>query len=77
MHFKDLRKEIRSFWKTELNGRNIKIKEEPEDNILALNYGEKKWRNKNRFFFKGGCKKCGKYYHRVSDCCGKKNENRN
>ena len=35
-----------------MNRRNTK-KEEPEDKVLALNAGEKKWRNKNSKLFKG------------------------
>ena len=37
VQFKDLKKEIRWFWKTELNVRNKKEKEEPEDKVLVLN----------------------------------------
>ena len=33
MGFKDLNKDICWFWKTDLNGRNTKEKEEPEDDV--------------------------------------------
>ena len=36
MNFKDSKKEICWFWKTDLNGRNKKEKEKPEDKVLAL-----------------------------------------
>ena len=42
MEFKDLKKEIRWFWNTELNRRKTQVKEEPEEKVLALNSGENK-----------------------------------
>ena len=45
--FKDLKEKIRLLWKTELNRRNTKEKEEPEYKIIELNAVEKKRRNKN------------------------------
>ena len=71
--FKDLKEKIRLLWKTELNRRNTKEKEEPEDNVLALNAGEKKYKNNNSKFFKDECNKCGKHGHRASYCWGNKN----
>ena len=53
MKFKDLKKEIRWFWKTELNRRKTQEKEESEDKVLALKAVENKWRNKNSKLFKG------------------------
>ena len=73
MQFKDPKKEIRWFWKTEMNGINTNKKEEPEDNFLELNTGENKYRNNNSKLFKGKCNKCGKYSHRASDFWGNKN----
>ena len=40
MEFKDLKKEIRWFWKTELNGRKKTGKNEPVEKVLALNAGK-------------------------------------
>ena len=77
MEFKDLKKQICWFWKTDPNGRNKKEKEEPVDKVLSLNAREKKGRNNNIKFFKGEYNKCGKYGHRESDCWGNKNYNRN
>ena len=76
MQSKDLKKERRQFCKTDLNVRNTKERE-PEEKVIALNSGEKKWRNNNNKFFKSECNKCGKYGHRASECWGNKNENRN
>ena len=59
-----------------MNVRNIKERE-PEEKVIALNSGEKKWRNNNSKFFKSEYNKCGKYRHRASGCWVKKNENRN
>ena len=42
MGLKDLKKEIRWFWNTELNRRKTQVKEEPEEKVLALNSGENK-----------------------------------
>ena len=72
-----MKKEISWFWKTDTNGINTREKEEPEDKVLALNPGEKKWRNNKGNFFKGECNTCGKYGHIALDCWGNKNENIN
>ena len=49
-----------------MNGNNKQDKYEPEDNFLAINYGEKK-QYKNYKLFKVTRKKCGKYGHIASD----------
>ena len=52
MAFKDLKKGIRWFCKTELNRNKNQYKPYPEEKVLALNSREKKKFN-NRTFFKG------------------------
>ena len=37
MEFKDLKKDIHWFWKTELNGNKTQGETEPEDKVLTLN----------------------------------------
>ena len=39
MAYKDLMKEIRWFWKTELGGNNKQEKQETDAKVLALNSG--------------------------------------
>ena len=79
MNFKYLKKEIRWFWKTELNRRKTQEKEESEEKVLALKAREKKWRNRTSKFFKDNCNKYCKYGHIVSDCWenNNKTDNRN
>ena len=73
MKFKDMKKRIRWFWNTELNGNKTQQKIGPEEKVLALNTGEKKWNNKNGMLFKGKCNKCDKYGHRAPDWWGNSN----
>ena len=64
MEYKDLKKEIRWFWKPELGG--CKKHKKTKENVIALNAGQIKQNKSN--FFKGMCNKCIKYFHRASDC---------
>ena len=50
MEFKDLKKEIRWFWKIDLNRRKTQEEYESEEKVLALNAVEKKCKNNI-----GGC----------------------
>ena len=45
MEFKDLKKGICWFWKIDLNRRKTQEESESEDKVVALNAGEKKWKN--------------------------------
>ena len=74
MTFKDPKKEVRWFWKTEFNGNKPQEKIESEEKVLELNAREKKWNNNNYKFFKGECNTCGKYDHRAKDCWVNRNK---
>ena len=79
MEFKNPNKEIRWFWKTQLNGNKTQNKTEPEEKVIVLNNGKNKY-NKNGKLFNGKCNKCGKYGPRASYFWGnmtKGNENVN
>ena len=65
MEYKDLKKEIRLFWKTELD-RSKKQGRDPEEKVPELNSGERK--QKRSKLFKGMCKNCVKCGHRAADC---------
>ena len=47
MEFKDLKKNKRWFWKTEIHRNNTQEKIELEEKVPASNGGEKKQNNKN------------------------------
>ena len=50
MSFKDLKKEIHWFWKTELNWNKKQEKPDQEEKVLALNSGEdKQYKNDNLY----------------------------
>ena len=71
MACKYLKKEIRWFWKTELDGIKKQEKHNPKEKVLSLN-SVKLNQNKSKFF-KGTCKNCGKYGHSTSNFLGNKN----
>ena len=65
MAWKDLKKDIRWLWKTELGENNSLDKPYQEEKVLALN-ARKINHHKGRLF-KGTCKKYGKYGHKASN----------
>ena len=63
MENNDLKKEIRWFWKTQLD-RSKKQEKDPEEKVPELNSGERK-QNRTKIF-KGMCKNCVRYGHRAA-----------
>ena len=73
MAFNDLKKNICSFCKTQLNGNKTQEETELEEKVLVLNSRENKYNNNGKFF-KGECKNCDKYGYRDSYFWGKNNK---